>query len=225
MNIALIPARGGSKGILKKNIIDLRGKPLLWYTIHAALNSKLIDEVYITTDDNEIAKISSKYCNNIIKRPEELAKDDSPTLPVLLHALETIEKIDQVNKIVVLQPTSPLRQSFHIDEAICSYNKEYSSVVSVCVADHSPYKMYSFDDGHLKDFISKKWRGKPRQSIPEVYRETGAIYVTTIETLKSGSIIGDNPKPYIMQYEDSIDIDNKNDLLIAEMFLRERLKK
>ena len=224
MNIAIIPARGGSKGIPKKNIIELCGKPLIAYTIQAAQEAMLIDKVYVTTDDNDIANVSMKYCKNIIMRPDELAKDESPTLPTITHALINIPNNKDISKIVILQATSPLRVSSQIDEAILAYTEEYSSVVSVCEAEHTPFKMYTIKDGRLDDFVDKKWRGKPRQETPNVYRETGAIYVTTTNTLNSGSIIGDNPKPYIMPHEYSIDIDNLHDLKMAQLFLTERVE-
>lgn len=224
MNIAFIPARGGSKGLYKKNIAEMCGKPLIWYTIHAALESSLVDKLYITTDDPEIADVASRFCENIIMRPDELARDDTPTLPVIQHALDNIPEKNICSNIIVLQATSPLRTGPQIDEAIKLKSDEFSSVVSVCEAEHTPYKMYSINEDTLIDFINKSWRGTPRQKIPKVYRETGAVYVTTALTLEHGSITGERPRPYIMSHDDSVDIDNKHDLMIAEMYLMERRK-
>ena len=217
MNIAIIPARAGSKGLKKKNIRPLCGKPLILHTVIAALESNLIDKVLVSTDDEEVKKIVEQYDLEVIDRPKELAEDHTPTLPVLTHAIDQIE--GHISCIVVLQPTSPLRSSKQIDEAINLYNDQCSSIISVCVAEHSPYKMFNIKNKYLQDFISKKWRGMPRQKLPTVYRENGAIYVTSVKNLLSGDIAGRNPRPFLMSSETSVDIDTFYDLCVAETII------
>jgi len=217
MNIAIIPARAGSKGLKKKNIRPLCGKPLILHTVIAALESKLIDKVLVSTDDEEVKKIVEQYDLEVIDRPKELAEDHTPTLPVLIHAIDQI--VGHISCIVVLQPTSPLRSPKQIDEAINLYNDQCSSIISVCVAEHSPYKMFNIENNYLQDFISKKWRGMPRQKLPTVYRENGAIYITSVENLLSGDIAGRNPRPFLMSSETSVDIDTFYDLCVAETII------
>lgn len=221
-NIAIIPARGGSKGIPKKNLADLCGRPLISYTLEAALNSKCVDQTYVSTDDDEIAQLSQALGAEVVRRPVEIAQDDTPTLPAVAHVLSSIQVSNKINKVIILQATSPLRQARHIDEAFESFSKEYSSVVSVCEVEHTPYKMYRWRNQRLTDFVDKSYRRAPRQKLPKVYRENGAVYVTTSELIFAGHILGDKPKPYFMSREESADIDVPFDLKMARLLLKER---
>jgi CMP-N,N'-diacetyllegionaminic acid synthase len=219
--VAIVPARGGSKGLLKKNIALLNGKPLIEYTLDLALNSSYIDKVIVSTDDLDIEKISINFGALIIRRPSILATDNASTLDTIRHSIEKTASINDKTIIIVLQPTSPLREQRHIIDALELFTNNFTSVVSVCEAEHTPYKMYKINDERLVDFVSQDWRGIPRQKIPKVFRENGSIYVTSAyHIMKLNSLRGDKPRPYIMENHFSIDIDTKNDISLLEFMLK-----
>lgn len=222
--MAVIPARGGSKGIPLKNIYPVDGKPLLVFALESALSSKLIDHVMVSTDSEEIARVASTYDGvEVLHRPPHLSQDFTPTLPVLLHALEQFPSDETPKVVVTLQPTSPLRTVLHIDEAIRLLTDDVDSCVSVCEVEHSPYKMFLLRDGLLTKLFDDAAYGVPRQLLPKVYRENGAVYVTwTTTLLQKNSIWGDKTTPYIMEQEDSIDIDTISDIRLAETILKNR---
>ena len=221
--LAIIPARGGSKGLPRKNIRLLNGKPLIAYTIEEAKKSKYISRVIVSTEDDEIAKVSNKYGAEIIKRPLELAKDDTPTVDVVLHVLDVL-KVQSVKPdiVVLLQPTSPLRTSQDIDNAIKLFiENNCESVVSACEIEHSPYWSFKIEDGYLKPVFGESYLKKRRQELPKVYMPNGAIYITTPDILrKYRSFYCKKTLPYIMPPEKSIDIDNELDFLLAELLVQ-----
>ena len=219
MICSIIPARGGSKSIYKKNISLLKGKPLIHYTIEAALKSKKINKILVSTDDSEIAKSIKKFNVDIIKRPKSLSKDTTKMLPVIQHAINKMDLDKSYEKLILLQPTSPLRKAKHIDEAITMLDNDYTSVISVCETEHTPYKMYLNKDNELIDFISKKYRGENKQNLQKVYRENGAIYVSWINNLVSGIFRGKKIRPYPMSHIESIDIDFDFDMFLCEKIL------
>jgi CMP-N,N'-diacetyllegionaminic acid synthase len=222
--VGIIPARGGSKGIPKKNIFTLAGKPLLAYTIEAALNSKMLSRVLVTTDSEEIAAVALSFGVEVVHRPEELAGDDTLTLPVLKHALQQIEGSATPDKVVTLQPTSPLRQARHIDEAVNLLSPDWDAVISISDVEQTPYKMYQLDGEKLCPFVEGSLKEMPRQQLPKVYRDCGAVYVTWHDILiKKGSIWGENFRSYYIDPEYAIDIDNRIDLKFAEVLLKERI--
>jgi len=224
--LAIIPARGGSKGLPKKNTLNLAGKPLIAWTIEAALDSRCIDQVIVSTDDKDILDISKKYDCEIIKRPSELSGDKVTMLPVVKHALECLGIEYEENTVVVLlQPTSPLRCHTHIDLAVKLFTDKWTSVVGVCEAEHTPYKMYNITNSELKDFTSKRWRGLSRQEIAPVYRENGAIFVfDSNQVINNNTLRGNRPRAFIMDTIYSIDIDTNIDLMIAELILKQGLR-
>jgi CMP-N,N'-diacetyllegionaminic acid synthase len=220
--VGVIPARGGSKGIPKKNIFPLAGKPLLAYTIEAVLNSKTLSKVLVSTDSEEIAAVALSYGVEVVDRPAELAGDDTLVVPVIKHALQQTEIIP--DKVVTLQPTSPLRLSRHIDEAVNLLSADWDAVVSISEVQLSPYKMYQLDGEKLRPFVEGSIQGMPRQQLPEVYRDSGAVYVTWYDVLiKRDSIRGDNSRSYFIDPEYAIDIDNSIDFKTAEVLLKERI--
>jgi len=221
--IALIPARGGSKGIPKKNIKNLRGKPLISYSIGPAKKTKYINKVVVSTEDKEIAEISREYGAEIIERPKELAKDESSTIDAILHALEVL-KAENYNPdiIILLQPTSPLRNAEDIDSAIELFlNSDCESVVSVREVGHSPYWCFEIEDGYLKSLFGDEYLRMRRQELEKVYMPNGAIYISTPENLrKYKGFYCLRTIPYIMPPERSIDIDNEIDLMLAELLMK-----
>jgi len=221
--IAIIPARGGSKEIPRKNIRLMSGKPLIALSIEAALKSKCIDRVVVSTEDKEIAEISREYGAEIIERPEEFAKDESSTIDAILHALEVL-RAENYNPdiIVLLQPTSPLRNAEDVGSAIELFlNSDCESVVSVCEVGHPPYWCFGIEKGYLKSLFGDEYLRMRRQDLKEVYMPNGAIYVSTPRTLyEYESFYCNHTLPYIMPPERSIDIDDATDLMLAELLMK-----
>lgn len=220
--LAIIPARGGSKGIPRKNIRLLNGKPLVAYSIQHAVQSQAIERVVVSTDDDEIASAAAHYGAEVLIRPAELATDDTPTLSVIQHVLRTLDLVRVYQKIVILQPTSPLRTGSQVAEAISLLTSSVDAVMSVCLAEHSPYKMYCIENERLVPFVEGAAQGIPRQRLPAVYRENGAIYVSWRYVIEHGSIIGNLTRPFIMDWQSSLDIDTEIDWQIAELIVRQR---
>lgn len=226
--LAIIPARGGSKGIPRKNIKELAGKPLINYTIQAALDTENISRTLVTTDDEEIAGVSEKAGAEVpFIRPDELAEDDTPTLPVLQHALNYYSEKEKYEPraIALLQPTSPLRRAEHIDGAFDIYKDSTNqSLVSVCEVEHSPYWMKELDvDNQIRPFVKTHKKYTRRQDLPPVYRLNGAIYISTPKIiLNEGRVYRKNAKAYIMDQESSIDIDTEIDLQLAKISMKGR---
>lgn len=226
--LAIIPARGGSKGIPRKNIKDLCGKPLIAWTIVEALKSKYIDRLIVSTEDEEIANISKKYGAEVpFLRPTELAKDDTPGVEPLLHCINWSKDNQNYypNYVFTLQCTSPFRKTKHIDEALEQLVElNGDSIIGVCKSEASPYWMKRIENGKLKDFIENSKTYTRRQDLPTIYRLNGAIYIGKTEILiKNKNWYTDNALPYIMSSEDSIDIDTILDFKFAELIMRERL--
>ena len=228
MNIlAVIPARGGSKGIPGKNIKLLAGKPLIAYSIEAASKSRLINRIFVSTDDDKIKQISKKYGAEIIKRPKEMAKDDSPTMDSIIHVLNNLEKKGFVTDIVVLlQPTSPLRTHEDVDNAINLFIKnkdKCDSLVSVCEYDHSPYWSLKVDGDFLKPNFGEEYFKMRRQELPKIYMPNGSIFISNKKSLlKSKSFYKGNIIPYFMKSGESIDIDTLIDFKLAEITLGDK---
>jgi len=224
--LALIPARGGSKGLPGKNIKPLLGKPLIAWTIEQAKDSKYIDRVIVSTEDEEIAKVARKYGAEVpFMRPEELATDDAKGIDVALHAIHFFEKKYGRNFILVyLQPTSPLRTTDDIDTALEELlnNTQAKAIVSVCECEHHPlWTNVLPDDKCMKNFIlDEAIRNRNRQDLPKYYRINGAIYLAYPEYVKMNkSFLEVNTYAYIMTQEKSVDIDNIVDFKLAEQLL------
>lgn len=228
MNIlAIIPARGGSKGIHRKNVKLLAGKPLIFYSIESALNSRYITKVIVSTEDKEIKDISMKYGSEVIDRPKELAIDNSSTINVIIHSLSYLEKNEKYipDIVIVLQPTSPLRMAEDIDNSIKIFiNKDAESVISVCELEHSPYWSLKIENDYLKPAFGQKYLENRRQELPKLYIPNGAIFISKPQTLKVfRSFQCKKTLPYIMPHDRSIDIDNQLDFILTE-FLIKRLE-
>lgn len=229
----LITARGGSKGIPRKNIKPLCGRALISWTASAALQSRL-KRTFLSTDDPEIAGIGRADGIEVpFLRPSSLSQDGSTSLEVVLHFLEYLRGGEGIlpDAVLLLQPTSPLRRAEHIDQAIAllEAHSEASSVVSVVPAQHSMIPesiMRLGGDGFLEPYLELSAAGQSRQKKPVYYARNGAaIYLTrTSVILENRSLYGDRILPLIMSREDSVDIDDPFDWKIAEFLLSERLK-
>ena len=225
--LGVIPARGGSKGLSRKNIKILFGKPLIAWTIEQALASKYLDRLIVSTEDEEIAEVSKKYGAEVpFIRPKELAEDNAKGIDVVLHAIDWLKKNDrrkQYDLIILIQPTSPLRKSDDIDKAIeLLFLKKAKAIVSVCEVDHHPLWANTLpEDGCMKDFIRQEIMNKNRQELSVFYRLNGAIYLAYCNYLKKyRSFIGEKTFAYIMPRERSIDIDSEVDLNLAEVLIK-----
>lgn len=222
--LAVIPARGGSKGVEGKNIKKLVDKPLLAYTIEAALRSKVFDKVIVSTDAIEIADIALEYGAEIpFMRPNDISGDKSPSDEAVVHALNYFENEGIIfENVCKLQPTSPLRTAEHIKEAYRMFlEKDADFVVSVCECEHSPLWSGTLGDTlSLDNFILNKVQKLCRQELPIYYRLNGAIYMgKSRKFTKIRNFFGNNGYAYIMKQKESIDIDTELDFLIAEMIL------
>jgi CMP-N-acetylneuraminic acid synthetase len=221
--LGLIPARGGSKGVPRKNLASLAGKPLIQYTFDAALGSRELDDVLLSTDDEEIAEAGRRAGVAVpFLRPANLAEDATPMLAVVEHALDYVEgQGNRVGAVMVLQPTSPLRTSLHIDEAIHMYRKTRPpGVVSVCEVKEHPYELVALEDGHLRRAFHRPAAVSRRQDYPAFYYVNGAIYLISRETVaKERSLIPSGSIPYVMDRRDSLDVDEPLDLQLVECFL------
>jgi len=225
--LGVIPARGGSKGIKKKNITKILGKPLIYYTIKAAKKSKIISDLIVSTDSKEIAKISKKIGADVpFIRPKSLATDKTQTLPVIKHALKKIElkKKKIFDYIVLIQPTCPLRTSKDIDLSVLRLIKsKFHSITSITdVGATHPYRMKIIKNKRLKNFINQGYENmKPRQELKKVFIRNGAIYAFKRSVLlKEKSLVSKKNLPYIMPKERSINIDSHEDLLLAKFYLK-----
>lgn len=226
MVVGLITARGGSKGLPRKNILPLAGIPLITWTINAALESSGIDVVYVSTDDIEIKLISEESGAICIDRPKSLAADTSSSEDVVLHAIDYFERLGQpINTIVLLQPTSPLRTARHIDEALeVYYTKKASLVLSVFEPSHTPIKAYIQNkNGELEGLYSEKAPYLRRQDLPLAFQPNGALYIFSKDTfLKNQMFPRTKVFPYIMSEQESGDIDTLDDLLQVENLIKEK---
>lgn len=219
--LGVIPARGGSKGVLKKNIKPLNGKPLIAYTIEAALDSN-IEHVVVSTDSEEIAEVCRNYGADVpFIRPKHLATDSAKSLPVIQHALEFVEQKNgvQYDAILMLQPTTPFRTIEDINESIRILKEsDADSVISVVdVEGHHPARMKFLQDGKLIDpNYCEAYENQPRQELEPMYIRNGAIYLTKKNVLVSGSFKGSDCRAFIMDAKRSVNIDTVLDFEYAE---------
>lgn len=220
--MAVIPARGGSKGVPRKNIRALAGKPLIAWTIEQAKQSRYLDRVVLSSEDEEILEVARRLgCDVPLVRPAELARDESLGIDVLLHAMSVLPEFDLV---VQLQPTSPLRLASDIDECIekCVGGGELASCVSLTEVAKPPYWMFNLDAvGKMKPFL--EFKSVPRQELAKLHVLNGAVYVASAAQLREQrSFITPQTLGYVMPLERSVDIDAEYDFWVAEALLERR---
>lgn len=223
--LAIVPARGGSKGIPRKNITLVEGKPLIQYTIDEALKSKYIDRVMVSTDDEEIANVA-KGCGAEVPflRSPELASDQAKTIDALIHAVSELKKIEgnTYDYLVLLQPTQPFRKHWHIDEAIVKIvDQNESSLVSISEVREHPILMRTIDSAeHVRPLLNANSTVR-RQDFPSFYKVNGCIYINKLdETFSSDTSLNDNKLAYLMEQKYDLDIDEPLDLEIMKMILQ-----
>lgn len=223
--LAIIPARGGSKGIPRKNIQELAGMPLIAWTIEEAKKSKYIDRLILSSEDDEIIEVAKQFgCEVPFKRPIELAQDDTPGIDPVLHAIEQCSGYDYT---VLLQPTSPLRTVEDIDaciEKILASDADFC--VSVTESEKSPYWMYTVEGEKMVPLLQQDTLVTRRQDLPKAFAINGAVYVGQInKLLEVKSFLTEGTVAYIMSQEKSFDIDTIFDFKICEILMRDKLNK
>ncbi len=229
--LGIVTARGGSKGVPRKNIVQLLGKPLLAYTAEAAQTAKRLDRVILSTEDEEIAAIGRELGLEVpFMRPPELACDDTPHVPVLQDVVRRIEEEgDYFGAIFTLQPTNPLRLSSDIDGAIeLLESTGADSVISFTdVGERQPARMkYIDDEGRVRDpEFAEAFEGQPRQQLPKVYLREGSVYLTRRDVLmEQDSLKGVDCRAWIIPEERAWGVDTSFDLFIIEQLLRYRIE-
>ena len=227
MIIAIIPARGGSKRLPGKNIKLLAGKPLIAWTIEAALESKVFDHVFVSTDCDEIAQVSKSHGAEVpFLRPAEIATDTATTNDVVNHLVEWFEKQHnrEVTTVAILQPTSPLRNAKHIQEAFqVMKDKQAKAIISVCELEHPIQFCNTLGlDGSMDGFIDPK-NIQRTQDLEPYYRLNGAIYILSREYVnKFSEMYSEGTYSYLMSSQVSIDIDTYEDFKLAEFYNSDR---
>jgi CMP-N,N'-diacetyllegionaminic acid synthase len=225
--LGIVTARGGSKGIPRKNIVPLLGKPLLAYTAEAALAARHVTRTVLSTEDEEIARVG-RACGLEVPflRPAELARDETPTIPVLQHVVRSLEAVgERYDAILTLQPTTPLRCAEDIDQAIALLERtEADSVISfVDVGEKHPARMkYITPDGRAIDPpFAEQFEGQRRQELPKLYLREGSIYLTLLHVLmEQNSLKGNDCRAYLMPAERACNIDTPFDLFLAEQMIK-----
>jgi CMP-N,N'-diacetyllegionaminic acid synthase len=226
--LGVIPARGGSKGIPRKNLRLLGGKPLVAWTIEAARGSRLTRTV-LSTDDPQIAEVGRRFGAEVpFLRPAELATDRANAIPVMQHALRAVEALsgDTYEALMMLQPTTPLRTAADINAALALLEETGAdSVISVTdVGGHLPQRMKYLENGRLVDPpFNEEYENQPRQELRPMVIKNGAIYLVRRETLLEGSFKGKDCRGYLMPPERSANIDTPSDFRYAEWLIGERL--
>ncbi len=224
--LGVIPARGGSKGIPNKNIIEIGGNPLIYYTIKAGSDSKMLTHCVVSTESDEIERVA-KACGGSVpfKRPEELSSDNAVSMPVMKHAIQFMEKKHKCKYdiVVMLQPTTPLRLAEDIDNSLILLEEtKADAVISVVdVGANHPLRMKRVVDGRLINYIDQGYENmQPRQELPPVYIRNGAIYAVKRDVLmENDSWVGSDVRAYIMPTERSVNIDAIQDLYLVNSYM------
>jgi CMP-N,N'-diacetyllegionaminic acid synthase len=220
--LAIIPARGGSKRLSRKNILPLLGKPLIGWTIEQAKKSKYLDRIIVSTENEEISEVSKSFGAEVLKRPEDLAQDDTPTSDVIIHVIENLEKEGfKYDFIVLLEPTSPLRKDDDIDNAIeiISNNSYAYSLVSLgeIHLEHPEYVKILGDDGFIYPYCENNIKYHRRQDLPKAYFPYGVVYICKTEIFKEKrTFYMEKTIPYIIDRWQNYEIDDIYDLLCIE---------
>lgn len=222
--LAIIPARGGSKGVPRKNIRKFDGKPLLAYAIEAGMESKNISKLVVNTENLEIAEIARSFNCEVVMRNPEIAGDQSQVINTVLHTLDYFEGNNQYfEAVMLLQPTAPLRKGEDLDNAIAllQSNSKTDAVISmVKVEDHHPARMYKIQNGNL-DNLMPEYETQNRQELPELYLRNGCIYLVRTSVLKKElSLMPEKKIPYIMDSRWAVNIDTEIDVIVLEQLLK-----
>ena len=221
--VAVVPARGGSKGIPRKNVADLAGKPLLFYTLEAAQGARSVSETVVSSDDEDILALARRQGATALARPAALASDHSACEPVVTDALAQLGRLGRHYQVLVLlQPTSPLRDAGDVEAALKRFfDSDATSLISVYEPPHSPCKAFRLDQrGMLRGLVDDGAPFRNRQELPTCFYPNGAIFVTGVDRfLTTGTLFSERTVPFVMPRDKSIDIDDAEDLAAAAAFL------
>jgi len=226
-SLGVIPARGGSKGVPRKNLRLVADQPLIAHAIATARDSRRLDDFVVTTDDAEIAEVAEALGSRVILRPSDLASDEAPMGPVLRHAVLNAEASSALtyDAVVLLQPPSPIRTGADIDEVITilEHHPDVDTVISVSqVEDAHPARMYRIGDGGELEPLWPEWEHARRQDLPPLFHRTGALYgVRRDVVVDECGVIGRRCRPYVMPAAWVANIDDERDLVIADVLLRQ----
>jgi len=228
--LAIIPARGGSKGLPRKNILPLLGKPLIGWTIEQSKKSKYLDRIIVSTEDEEIMEVSKSFGAEVLQRPKDLAQDKTPTSDVIIHVIETLEKEGyKYDFIVLLEPTSPLRKDDDIDNAIKMIynNSNADSLVSLgeIHLEHPEYVKIIDDDGFVFPYSQTNKKYYRRQDLPKAYFPYGVIYICKTGVFREKlTFYTDKTIPYIIDRWQNYEIDDLYDFLCIESILKYKME-
>lgn len=221
--LAIIPARGGSKGIPKKNLVNVAGKPLIQWTIEASMGARCITDTVVTSDDQDILDIAKRLGVNTLQRPPELAEDTTPSEPVIHHAVQTLYNAGhEYSYLILLQPTSPLRTAQHIDDAFQTITEHAAqALISVVEPKKHPLKAFTLNnDGYLRGLFNDRFPFTCRQELPAALMPNGAIYIVNInDFLRNQRLFQPHTIPYVMLENESLDIDSEDDIHTATLKL------
>jgi len=222
--LGIIPARGGSKGIPKKNIISIAGKSLLAWTIEEAKKSRFLNKIVVSSDDPQIISVAEKYNCEIIKRPKRYATDYASSASVIIHALKYLKKEENYTPdiIVLLQPTSPLRTFVDIDKAIKIFiRKRAEALISITEWDNKCLKCFFMKKGILQGIVNNEFPFMSRQILPKIYIPNGAIYIVLEKKFrKHKKLFLKKTIGFLMDKEKSIDLDSPQDIPFLENILK-----
>ncbi len=223
--VAFIPARGGSKGIKDKNLYPLHGHPLIYYTLKEAVASSYIDEIVVSTDSTEIANYckSTEFPCTIVKRPAEISTDTSKTIEAVMHTIETLNKQEkEFDYLLILQPTSPLRQSFQIQGIIAEcVDKNRIGMISVHEISYNPILMrYANDEMQVTKILQNQTSTVRRQDMKKVYCVDGMLYIYKINSLTNETSLNDIPYGYKIDPQYAIDINMLPDIIACEKLIQ-----
>jgi CMP-N-acetylneuraminic acid synthetase len=219
---AIITARGGSKGVPRKNIRVLNGKPLVAHSIIVAQQCSHVNRCIVSTEDSEIRSVCLRWGAEVIDRPRSLARDHSLSRDVVRHVLESLKRQGGLPEyFILLQPTSPLRTVTNLESCITAFwDSDAKCAISVTKEEHHPHKMFQLQNSYLEPLFGWEELDKPRQFLPSVFRQNGAIYLmSSVVFLKENSFFVPPILPFVMTMEESVDIDSEFDIRLCEALL------
>jgi len=225
--VALVPARGGSKGVPRKNLRELAGTPLVAWPIETAKDTAAIDRVIVSTDDGEIADVARESGADVFDRPAHLARDGSLVVETVRHTVERLEvSEDDASYVAMLEPTSPLREPADVErclERLADDERPVDSVATFTRAEVNPHRTWRIEDGRPEPFLPEGTPWQPRQALPETYQLNGAVYAFDVDAVSEDgpSLLFGTSEAVVMPPERSLDIDTELDFAIAETLLRE----
>ena len=219
--VTVVPARGGSKGVPRKNVRDLAGRPLIAWTLDAVAEASTPMRLVVTTDDDEIADLAEEHGAEVVRRPEELARDDSPTEPAVLHVLESMARPEGLRAVLLLQATSPVRRLGTLDRAFREFSESGADAL-VGVVESPPFLWRGPAGEPLALYdVDARPRRQDLLADQRVYRETGSLYLTRIEAFRaSGNRLAGVVRLFVMEEDEGADIDTVEDFLAVERAIR-----